>query len=273
MRIIMKTNRIKQLIREGKPTLGTRIIIPWPRIIEVIGVTGIFDYIEYSAVYSSWDLELLENFSRAFELFPNLASSIKVGPEEREFIVPRAIDAGFQNVKFTEIVTADEVRECIRLVRPDTPEAGGKHGSTLSRRLGGLLDRNGDAWMKALEDVGVHIVVEKKEAVDNLDEILSVPGIDMLSFGGNDYAISIGKSARNESQKTEEEVLDVEEYIAEKAMKKGIPFRVHLHKGFEEAGPWIEMGIRNFFICADLQSIADECRRQGGAMRKLLAAV
>lgn len=270
---MMKTNRLKELLKAGKPTLGTRMIIPWPRIVEIIGVTGIFDYIEYTSVYSSWDLEFLENFNRAIELFPNMSSTIKVGPEDREFLVPRAIDAGFQNVKFGEISSADEVRECIRLVRPDTPEGGGTHGSTLSRRLGGLLDRNGEAFIKAINDVGVFVVIEKKAAVDNLEEILSVKGIDMVSFGGNDYAMSIGKTARNESPAVEEEVQRVEEYIAETAMKKGIPFRVHLVGDFEEAKPWIEMGVRHFFICADFQSIRDECRRQGGGMRKLLETV
>jgi 2-keto-3-deoxy-L-rhamnonate aldolase RhmA len=274
----MKTNRLRELLRAGKPTLGTRMIIPWPRVVEVIGVTGIFDYIEFTAVNSSWDFELLENLSRAFELFPNMVSTIKVEPQEREFLVPRAVDAGFQNVKFAEVSSAEEVRECMRLVRLATPEAGGTLGWPGFRRvpqmlgsrvedqlLGGSVDR----WMKVIEDIGVFVVIEKKAALDNLDEILSIEGIDMVSVGGNDLALSMGLAGRAGHPEWEE----VERSVARKCLERGIPFRVHLRGDFEEAERWIDMGIRNFFICADLQSIRDECRHQGGGLRKLLEAL
>lgn len=262
----MKTNRLKELLKAGKPTLGTRMVIPWPRVVEIIGGTGNFDYIEYSAVVSPWNFELLENVSRAFELFPNMSSTIKVGPEEREFLAPRAVHAGFQNVKFAEVTTAEELRACMRLIRPETPELGGKL-SWGTMRVGGL--GGVDLWMKAMAEVGVFVVIEKQAAVDNLEEILSVPGIDMVSFGGTDYAINIGKPGKQRSP----EVTEVEVHVAKTAMKKGIPFRCHLHGDFEDAKPWLEMGIRHFFICVDQQSIGDECRHQGGGMRKLLASV
>jgi len=42
----MKNNRLRELLNEGKPTLGTHVISTWPGIVEVIGQTGAFDYIE-----------------------------------------------------------------------------------------------------------------------------------------------------------------------------------------------------------------------------------
>jgi len=36
-------------------------------------------------------------------------------------------------------------------------------------------------------------MIEKKSAMQNLDEILSVEGVDMVQFGPSDYSISIGK--------------------------------------------------------------------------------
>jgi len=43
----MKGNRLRELLNEGKPTLGTHVISPWPGIVEVVGHSGTFDYIEY----------------------------------------------------------------------------------------------------------------------------------------------------------------------------------------------------------------------------------
>jgi 4-hydroxy-2-oxoheptanedioate aldolase len=241
--------------------------IPWPRIVEVIGSTGIFDYIEFTAVNSNWDLELLENFSRAVELFPNMASTIKVGDTEREMLASRAIDAGFQNLKFEGIGCARDVRECLRYVRPETPELGGSHRWG-SRRLSGF-DGGPVEWMKAMSQIGFFIVIEKKEAVDNIEEILSVEGIDMVSFGRKDYAISVGKAGQQDTP----EIRKVERGVAELCLKKGIAFRVHLHGSFEAAKPWLEMGVHHFFICADYQSIREECQREGGGLRKLLESM
>jgi len=43
----MKRNRLRELLNEGRPTLGTHVITPWPGIVGVIGHSGAFDYIEY----------------------------------------------------------------------------------------------------------------------------------------------------------------------------------------------------------------------------------
>ena len=63
----MKSNRLRELLNEGKPTLGTHVIAPWPGIVEVIGHSGAFDYIEYVGEYSPFSLEQMDDFGRAIE--------------------------------------------------------------------------------------------------------------------------------------------------------------------------------------------------------------
>lgn len=43
----MRENKIRTLLQAGKPTLSTRIQSVWPSIVEVIGHTGLFDYVEF----------------------------------------------------------------------------------------------------------------------------------------------------------------------------------------------------------------------------------
>ena len=61
----MRRNRLRELLLEGKPTLGTHVIIPWPGVVEIIGHSGAFDYVEYVGEYSPFSLEMLDDFGRA----------------------------------------------------------------------------------------------------------------------------------------------------------------------------------------------------------------
>ena len=79
-----------------------------------------------------------------------------------------------------------------------TPQTGGHHGSGDRRFAGYILESGSPQYVQALEDSVVALMIEKKEAVDNLEEILSVPGIDMVVWGGSDYSMSIGKPGRSQ---------------------------------------------------------------------------
>ena len=67
----------------------------WPKLPEVIGHTGMFDYVEFVAEYSSCGLKDLENYARAVELF-DMSCIIKPDQQNRGWVVQRAIGAGFQ---------------------------------------------------------------------------------------------------------------------------------------------------------------------------------
>ncbi len=255
-------------MNEGKPTLGTQVITPWPGIVEVIGHSGAFDYIEYSGEYSPFSLQQLDNFGRAIELFPNLSSMIKVEEQARGFIATRAVDAGIQNVLFADCRSAEEVRECIRLVRPETPEAGGTHGCGMRRNVGYMLECCSEAWTKAMNDVVIAIMIEKKGAMENLEEILSVKGVDMVQFGWGDYSISIGKPGQGGSP----EVQKIQRDMIELALKRGVAPRVVIGS-FEEAKPYLEMGVCHFCIGCDIITIYEWCKQQAEGMRGLLASI
>jgi len=261
----MKNNRLRELLNEGKPTLGTHVLSPWPRIVEVIGHTGAFDYVEYVGEYSTFTLEQLENLGRAIELFPNMSSMIKVEEQTRGFITMRAIDAGIQNVLFTDCRSAEDVRECIRFVRSETPEAGGIHGAGMRRSV---LGGSPVEWVKAMNDVVIAIMIEKKGAMENLEEILAVKGVDMVQFGPGDYSISIGKPGQARSP----EVQKVQRDMIEMALKKGVAPRVEI-RSFEGAKPFWEMGVRHFCIGWDIHVIGQWCQQQAEGMKKLLASI
>lgn len=261
----MKRNVLRELLNQGKPTLGTHVLIPWPGMAEVIGLSGAFDYIEYVGEYSTFTTEQLENFGRAIDLFPSMSSMMKVEEQTRGFIAQRAIGHGIQNILFTDVRNAEDVRQCIRLILPETPEDRGVHGASMRRNVGYVQYSGTPEWVKAMEETVIAFMIEKKTAMDDLDEILATPHVDMLQFGPNDYSISDGRPGASSSVKTQQ----VQRDMIEKAMKKGIPARVEINS-FDQAKPFIEMGVKHFCVGWDMRVVYEWSKAQGPAMRKLL---
>jgi 4-hydroxy-2-oxoheptanedioate aldolase len=110
-------------------------------------------------------------------------------------------------------------------------------------------------------------MVEKKSCVDNLDAILSVPGIDMVQFGASDFSMSIGKTG----QYGHPDVLAAETKTIQTALKKGLHPRVELRDP-SQAGKYLEMGVKHFCIGWDVRILADWWDTKGADMRKLLRA-
>src|SRR5579872_1876972 len=124
-----RKNKVRALLRESKPTIGTHVHGTWPGMIEVIGSTGLVDYVELSAQYAPYDLYALDNFAMAGDLY-DLPAMIKIDPEPRYFMAQRAIGAGFQSVLFADLRSVKEVEDAVLSVRA---EPRGKNGSAMNR--------------------------------------------------------------------------------------------------------------------------------------------
>ena len=104
----MRYNHLREMLDAGKPTLGTRLHIAWPTVIELVGQTGFFDYVEILAEYAPYDLWSLENQGRALDLFPHMSGLIKIEQESRLHLAVRAMSSGIQNLLFTDIRSVAE---------------------------------------------------------------------------------------------------------------------------------------------------------------------
>ncbi len=260
-----RRNALRELIRDDKPTIGTHVHSMWPGIAEVIGHAGTMDYIEFSGEYAPYDLFSLENFGRAIDLFPHMTSMIKIDQEPRTYISVRAIGSGIQNLLFTDVRNVADAQECMRAARAETPEDGGIVGVGMRRDVGYVLGAGSAQYVQQLRDGVVAFMIEKAGAMENLEEILSVEGLDMIQFGPADYAMSIGKPG----QFGDPEVRGAHERAIAAALERGIRPRVELNS-FEHAKPWIDMGIKDFCVGWDVRVIYQFCRREGEELAKLL---
>lgn len=260
----MRKNKFRELLKAGKPTIGTRTISVWPQMVEVIGHTGMFDYVEFLAEYGSYDLHDLGNYARATELF-DMSCVIKPDQQNQGWAAQRAIGEGFQGINFVDCRTADEVRECVRLVRPETPKDQGVNGAA-PRRFALMNSVGAPDYSQALRDVVVIIMIEKKGAVENLEELLSVPGIDMVQWGPADYSMSIGRDRDWQHP----EVLAAEKKVFETAIKMGVPPRVEI-RSVDDAKRYLDMGVRHFNLYMDIFILFNYWKTNGEALRKIVA--
>jgi 2-keto-3-deoxy-L-rhamnonate aldolase RhmA len=120
----MKLNRIRALPASDQPIVATRLMIGDPMVVELVGMTGAFDYFEFLAEYASYDLRGLEDICRAAEL-RSLGTMIKLDWEHRRFMAQRSVGAGFDAVLFADSRSAEDVRSCVHSLTPGTPEHGG----------------------------------------------------------------------------------------------------------------------------------------------------
>jgi len=259
----LKENRIRELMRKGEPTIGTRVLTAWPGLVELIGYTEAYDYVEFVSEYAPYDLYDLDNLARAAELV-NISSMIKIDQEPKIYIAGRALAAGIQNMLFADIRTVEDAEEAVRAVRA---EPKGLSGFRMDRRVGYVSATASAAdVVKMCEDAVVALMIEKKFAVDNLEMILSVEGVDMVQFGPSDYSVSIGLPGETQHPKVREAELKT----IKTALNLDVAPRAEIGNP-EAAKRYVELGVRHFSIGTDVSVLYNWWKKNGTELKELLS--
>jgi 4-hydroxy-2-oxoheptanedioate aldolase len=261
----LRKNRLRECLAQGWPSLGTHLLSTWPTITELVGQTGQFDYIEFVAEYAPWTMHDLDNIGRAIELFPDFSGMIKIEQFTRGHLAMRAIGSGIQNVLFADVRTADDARHCVRSVRPEHPEHLGLHGVGLRRDARTVLHGGSKEWISALAGSVVALMIEKREALEDLDAILGTPGVDMVQFGPADYAMSMGLSRLEDV----EQIREAEEHVIATALRHGVAPRAEIADA-RTAEYYLNLGVRHFCVGHDVGILHNWFSDQGARMRSLL---
>lgn len=260
----MSDNRLREILRNGGTSISTRLTSPWPIITEYVGITGFYDYVEYIAEYGPFTTESFENLARACEVH-SLGSIVKIDFQDRGYVAQKALGAGIQGVLFADCRTAEDVRESIRFITPDTPQDGGLLGYsnyrwTRFRQADSLMD-----FAARVRDCVKLFMIEKKEAVDNIEEICRVPGVDMIQFGGNDFSMSMGRNRPDNAQAVKE----AEERCIRVALRNGVQPRCEINSP-EDAVYYRELGVRHFSLGSENRILQGFWSKNGKALAAIV---
>lgn len=184
-----------QQMKDGKPKLGVNLNLGHSNVAELVASYG-FDWVMVDAQHSPVNRESLCGLLQAIKL-GGAKSFIRVEGFDDNAGIQQAFDCGVDGILVPSIRTASEVQQAVTASK--YPGVGGNEGDrSLYVNLrpqfplgGGVLGMMG-SYNGANKTTLVAVQIETREAVENLDEILAVPGLDLVFIGPGDLASSMG---------------------------------------------------------------------------------
>lgn len=248
-------NPVKQALAGGQVVIGATITAASPDVAASLAGAG-YEFLWIEMEHSGLTLETARNMilaTRGLKAVP----IIRV-PFNEPWLAKRALDIGALGVIFPFTNTRELAEQAVQACKYPPVGIRGFGPSLATARWG----MTGEAYVKfANENVMVIPIIETKQAVENIDRIASVPGVDVLFVGPNDLSFSLGVGGRTKEPVVEEAVAKV----LAAGRKHNIPV------GYSTGDPAeinrrIEQGFRFFQTSSDLALM-------GSAARQLLSQI
>jgi 4-hydroxy-2-oxoheptanedioate aldolase len=184
----MRTNTLKQKLRDGKPVFGAMITFPSPPIVEMLGHLG-YDWVLIDNEHGSITIDTAEDMIRAGEL-TGVAPIVRPVANRADVISP-FLDRGAWGVQVPHVNTREEAEAAVAACKyyPDGTRGIFSGGRPAQYGIGGSTQ---DYVTQANANTLVCLMLEEVEAIDNIPEIVKVKGVDVLFIGSGDLSQSMG---------------------------------------------------------------------------------
>jgi 2-dehydro-3-deoxyglucarate aldolase/4-hydroxy-2-oxoheptanedioate aldolase len=186
---MLKPNRVKQALKRGEPVVGTMISESNSTgFIWMLANVG-FDYVFIDMEHGAFDLPAVADMIKVARL-ANLTPLVRV-PDLAYHLVAQALDAGAMGLMLPRVETREQVEQFVSYIK--YPPLGVR-GASAGR---GHTEYGGPGPQELVRHMNEHTLavlqIERQRAVDNIDELLSVPGVDVALIGPFDLTISLGE--------------------------------------------------------------------------------
>ena len=183
----MRTNITKAKLAEGKVVFGAIISRYAPDLVELFGAIG-YDFVMIDCEHGPMDLDQVEHMVRAAEVFD--ITPIARIPDHAESTILRFLDRGLQGIIVPHVNTREEADAVARAARY-YPQGYRGVGGGRAHDYGVKVSRaESTEWINS--QTLVIPMIEDTVAVENLDGILGVPGVDVLHVASGDLGQSMG---------------------------------------------------------------------------------
>jgi 4-hydroxy-2-oxoheptanedioate aldolase len=246
----MRQNNIIAKNAKGLTAIGLSINMPCPELVEMAGLIG-FDYVRIDTEHGPMEMESCEHMVRAAEAI-GITPLIRI-PYPDPLLINRALDTGAMGVVVGHLSSRARAEAIVGGAKYHPLGRRGAGSGTRAADFGlGLSATKYAEWANA--ETIVMGILEDKEAVDNLPEILKVEGLYGLIIGPSDLSQSLGMPG----QTTHPDVLNLIDKMNRVILASGKKLSVSLRGAancVEEAQRYVDMGvpilnitIKNIFI-------------------------
>lgn len=253
------SNRLRRVLAE-RVAVGT-MIVEWrsPAVMQVLANAGL-DVAIIDNEHGPFGIETIAELCRA-----GVQSGVTpiVRPPELTYAhITQPLDAGAQGIMLPRVRGAAEVRTCLEWMKypPD-----GRRGAVLAR--GHTLFRGGEltaALAAGNRESYLIVQIETREAVEDLDAILDVAGVDAALIGPTDLSLALGVAGQMQHPRLVEAI---ERTIAA-CRRHGVTPAIH-HNDPAEAAAWTGRGMRLVSVGSEVGHLMGGVR---GAVERVRAA-
>jgi len=237
-------NAFKRALKAGKAQIGLWSSLSSNYSVEVIAGAG-FDWILLDSEHSPADLENLLAQLQAAAPYPT-HPAVRV-PWNDMVTIKRVLDIGARTLLVPYVCTAAEARSAVAYTRYPPAGMRGVAGTTRATRFGRIRDYA----RRAHEEICLLVQVETQAALDNIEAIAAVEGIDGIFIGPADLHASLGHTGEVANPQVKPLIDDAIRRIRKCGKAPGI-----LTPNEADARRWLECGALFVAVGADVGILA-----------------
>jgi len=183
----MLKNAVKERMKQGKPSVGLISNLASNSLTEIFGIAG-FDFIIFDMEHSTMSEETLEGLVRTAKL-KGMVPMVRVR-ENNQGIILGVLDAGCLGVMIPHVESKEEAQTAVANTKYSPVGRRGLNWKTIAGEWGALDPAE---YIKAANDNILTIVqIETAKGFENVEEIVKVAGIDVITTGPSDLSASMG---------------------------------------------------------------------------------
>ncbi|MGE3147231.1 MAG: HpcH/HpaI aldolase/citrate lyase family protein [Pseudorhodoplanes sp.] len=237
-------NNLKHALAAGKPQIGLWASLSSNYTAEAVAGAG-FDWLVVDTEHSPADMENVMGQLQAIARYPT--TPIVRVPWSDMVTIKRYLDIGIQSLLIPQINTVDEARQAVAYTR--YPPAGVRGVAAATRATG--FGRIKNYFKIAHEEICTIVQAETREALDNIETIAAVEGVDCIFIGPGDLHASLGYPGERSHKDVMPMIDDAVRRIVKTGKAPGI-----LADSEENARRWLGLGALVVGVGSDVGLLA-----------------
>lgn len=248
--------KLKKLIKDGKVAVGTWAQMASAEAVEMVG-SAYFDFVVIDTEHGHFGLDTALHMVRAAEA-SGTAPLIRIS-EKNPTLILKALDMGAQGVVVPGVSTKEDAEMAVKAAR--YAPLGDRGACPYIRAAGHTARDWGKYATDANENSVVCLLVEGAEGAANFEEIVAVPGVDVVMIGPFDLSVSLGVGG----QVTHPLVIEKLEQMAGIAKKNGVAlagviFELAPAQIKQDIERWMKLGSSVLMVGGDKMFLASAFR-------------